>query len=172
MRRVKALLDPHGILNPDVVLNDDPEVHLKHLKPLPPISPLADRCIECGFCEPRCPSRDLTLTPRQRIVVHRELVRLAALDTPEAREWAASLRADFDYEGITTCAVDSMCSTSCPVKIDTGALIKETRAATHPRRPMASPVAARHFGVVATAARAGLRAASIAGRTAARRACC
>jgi D-lactate dehydrogenase len=170
MRRVKALLDPDGILNPDAVLSDDPQIHLKHLKPLPPISPLADRCIECGFCEPRCPSRDLTLTPRQRIVVHRELVRLGALGTPEAREWAASLRADFDYEGIATCSVDSMCSTSCPVKIDTGALIKETRAASHPASAQrAAAAAARHFGAVARLARAGLRVASIAGRTAAGR---
>jgi D-lactate dehydrogenase len=170
MRRVKALLDPDRILNPDAVLSDDPEIHLKHLKPLPPISPLADRCIECGFCEPRCPSRDLTLTPRQRIVVHRELVRLAAEDTPEARAWAASLRADFDYEGIATCSVDSMCSTSCPVKIDTGALIKETRASMHPAAAhRMAAAAARHFGLVAALARAGLRVASIAGRSAAGR---
>jgi len=166
MRRIKDLLDPERILNPDAVLSDDPEIHLKHLKPLPPISPLADRCIECGFCEPRCPSRDLTLTPRQRIVVHRELVRLDALGTSEAREWAESLRDDFDYEGIATCSVDSMCSTSCPVKIDTGALIKETRAASHP--PLAQRVAralARHFGATAMGARSGLRLASFAART-------
>ncbi len=42
MRRIKDLLDPDGILNPDVVLTDDAELHLKHLKALPTISPLAD----------------------------------------------------------------------------------------------------------------------------------
>ena len=162
MREVKRLLDPDGILNPGVVLNDDPEVHLKDLKPLPPISPLADRCIECGFCEPRCPSRDLTLTPRQRIVVTREVVRLGALGTREAREWRDALVADFAYEGDATCARDSMCQTSCPVKIDTGALVKEMRAAGQSglARALASMMAG-NYGAVAAAARAGLRTAAL-----------
>jgi D-lactate dehydrogenase len=167
MRRIKTLLDPDGILNPGAVLSDDAEIHLKDLKPLPPISPLADRCIECGFCEPRCPSRDLTLTPRQRIVVQRELVRLGALGTPEARAWRDSLAEDNEYEGVETCATDSMCSTSCPVKIDTGALMKEVRAAAHPaagRRTAA--LLARHYGSVARAARASLRAAAVLARSA------
>jgi D-lactate dehydrogenase len=162
MRRVKRLLDPDGILNPGVLLNDDPEVHLKDLKPLPPISPLADRCIECGFCEPRCPSRDLTLTPRQRIVVTREVVRLGALATPEARAWRDSLLEDFAYEGDETCAKDSMCQTSCPVKIDTGALVKEMRASAQGRSARAlSSFLAGHYGLVAVAARAGLRTAAL-----------
>jgi len=162
MRRVKSLLDPDGILNPGVLLNDDPEVHLKDLKPLPPISPLADRCIECGFCEPRCPSRDLTLTPRQRIVVTREMARLSRLATAEARSWRESLAADFAYEGDETCARDSMCQTSCPVKIDTGALVKEMRAASQSdaSRGVAAFLAG-HYGLTAAAARAGLRAAAM-----------
>jgi D-lactate dehydrogenase len=166
MRRIKSLLDPEGILNPGAVLSDDAEIHLKDLKPLPPISPLADRCIECGFCEPRCPSRDLTLSPRQRIVVQREIVRLGALGSAEARAWRDSLVEDNEYEGIETCATDSMCATSCPVKIDTGALMKEVRAARQPasgRRLAAA--AARNFGAVARAARAGLRAGTLLGRT-------
>jgi D-lactate dehydrogenase len=161
MKEVKRLLDPWGILNPGVVLNDDPDLHLKDLKPLPSISPLADRCIECGFCEPRCPSRGLTLTPRQRIVVTREMKRLAGLRTADSRAWLESLAADFEYEGLTTCAGDSMCQTACPVKIDTGALVKETKAAMHPawaRR--AALLAAGAFGAVAAAARLGLSAAS------------
>jgi D-lactate dehydrogenase len=160
MRRIKTLLDPHGILNPGVVLNDDPRVHLQNLKPMPSISLLADRCIECGLCEPRCPSRDLTLTPRQRIRVARELARLDAEAGREARALGSALRADFAYEGIATCAGDSMCQTSCPVKIDTGALIKELKAADHPpfsRR--AATWAAGHFGLLASLARTSLRAA-------------
>jgi D-lactate dehydrogenase len=145
-----------------VLLNDDPQVHLKDLKPLPPISPLADRCIECGFCEPRCPSRDLTLTPRQRIVVTREMARLGGLRTPEAREWRESLVADFAYQGDETCAKDSMCQTSCPVKIDTGALVKEMRTSSQGRAaPWLASFLAERYGAVAAAARAGLRAAAL-----------
>ena len=78
MRRIKALFDPDGLLNPGVILNDDPLAHLKNLKPLPAADPLVDKCIECGFCEPKCPSRGLTLSPRQRIVGWREIARLDA----------------------------------------------------------------------------------------------
>ena len=35
MWRIKRLLDPQGILNPDVVLSNDAEIHLKNLKPMP-----------------------------------------------------------------------------------------------------------------------------------------
>ena len=132
MERVKRMLDPDGVLNPGVKLNPNPRAHLESLKPCPTISPLADRCTECGFCESRCPSRDLTLTPRQRIVVTRELTRLRAATAPEDREWAEALEADFAYEGLATCAADSMCQAACPVKIDTGALVKELKAAVAP----------------------------------------
>ena len=71
MWRIKRLLDPDGILNPGVLLSDDPEAHLRHLKPLTVVSPIVDKCIECGFCEPRCPSRDLTLSPRRSVVAVR-----------------------------------------------------------------------------------------------------
>jgi D-lactate dehydrogenase len=162
MQRVKRLFDPHRILNPGVLLNDDPEVHLKALKPLPPISPVADRCMECGFCEPRCPSRDLTVSPRQRIVLTRAMTALKAQGTPEALATLAEVEADFVYEGDETCARDSMCSTSCPVKIDTGALMKELRAARHrPSHRFLARWLAEHFRLAAFLARSGLRGAAI-----------
>ena len=76
MQQIKALADPHGLLNPGVILNADPEAHVSNLKNLPVVEAEVDKCIECGYCEPKCPSRDLTLTPRQRIVVRREMQRL------------------------------------------------------------------------------------------------
>jgi D-lactate dehydrogenase len=162
MRRVKALLDPDNILNPGVVLNDDPQAHLRHLKVLPRISPLADKCIECGFCEPRCPSRGLTLSPRQRIVVTRELARLQEDASGEAAALRTEVAADFEYEGVATCAGDSMCQTSCPVRIDTGALMKEMKAAAHPAWARAlAQAAARRFALTAGLARLGLRFLSV-----------
>jgi D-lactate dehydrogenase len=165
MQRLKALLDPDGILNPGVLLNDDPRVHLKDLKPCPTISPLADRCTECGFCEPRCPSRDLTLTPRQRIVVTREIARLGESREPEDRAWRESLEADFTYDGVTTCAADSMCQTACPVKIDTGELVKELRAAAWPGwAQRAAAAKAGRFHLVSSGARGMLGAARLVRR--------
>jgi D-lactate dehydrogenase len=71
------------------VLNRDPDAHKKFLKPSPVASDLVNRCIECGFCESNCPSRDVTLTPRQRIVAFKEIARLKGLpsrtETEEAR---------------------------------------------------------------------------------------
>ena len=76
MARLKELVDPAGLLNPGVILNPDPQAHLHHLKAMPAVEEEVDKCIECGYCEPKCPSRELTLSPRQRIVVRREVTRL------------------------------------------------------------------------------------------------
>lgn len=43
MWQLKRLLDPRGILNPGVVLSDDPQSHLKNLKPLPAAGCRRDR---------------------------------------------------------------------------------------------------------------------------------
>jgi len=126
MKRVKALLDPKGILNPGVILNDDPKAYLKDLKPLPQVDPLVDKCIECGFCEPKCPSRSVTTTPRQRIVVQREMARLGRTGEDPVRQ--ARLAEDFAYLGEETCATDGLCATACPVSIDTGEFVKQLRS--------------------------------------------
>ena len=126
MKRLKALLDPQGIINPGVLLNDDPRVHLKSLKLLPRAHELIDRCTECGFCEPKCPSRNLTLTPRQRIVTRREIARLRAAG--DGRERLRRFEEGWAYLGDETCAADGLCQTACPVGIDTGKLTKRLRA--------------------------------------------
>lgn len=161
MRELKRLVDPPGLLNPGVILNDDPEAHLTHLKPLPTVEDEVDPCIECGFCERMCPSRDLTLTPRQRIVVRREMARLRESDprSPLLRE----LEADYRYAGVETCAADGLCATACPVGLDTGRLIKRLRR--QGRSAWSQAIArrlARHFALLEAAARTSLRAARIA----------
>jgi D-lactate dehydrogenase len=135
MRRVKQILDPRGILNPGVVLNDDPMIHVRDIKPVPelkhPLSsdsrPKEDLCIECGFCEHVCPTRAHTLTPRQRIVLQREIL----IHADEPRRVSEIERA-FHYDGIDSCATDGMCATVCPVGIDTGDMIKRKRASATP----------------------------------------
>ena len=123
MWQLKRLLDPQGILNPDVVLSEDPHIHLKHLKPMPAADEIVDKCIECGFCEPVCPSRGLTLSPRQRIVIWRDIQakKRAGIDTTE-------LEKAYAYQGIDTCAATGLCAQRCPVGINTGDLVKKLRA--------------------------------------------
>jgi len=130
MWELKKLFDPDFVLNPSVLLNDDTAAHIKFLKPSPPASPIVDRCIECGFCESNCPSRDLTLTPRQRITVYREMSRLRALPNRSQQEDQRLKEFEelFEYLGEQTCAADGMCQEKCPVKINTGELIKSLRA--------------------------------------------
>lgn len=129
MWELKELFDPHNILNPGVVLNRDPSSHVKFLKPSPPAHDIVNRCIECGFCESNCPSRDLSLTPRQRITVFREISRLRALQnrSPEEEERLKEFENLFVYQAEQTCAADGMCQEKCPVKINTGELIKSLR---------------------------------------------
>jgi D-lactate dehydrogenase len=129
MKRLKELADPENLLNPGVIINPDPKSHLANLKSLPSVEEEVDKCIECGYCESKCPSRELTTTPRQRIVVRREMARLK--ETKQERELLGALEASFPYDVLDTCAVDGLCATACPVSIDTGQLTKRLRKASH-----------------------------------------
>lgn len=127
MREIKQLFDPETILNPGVIINDDPECYLKNFKPLPQCDPIIDKCIECGFCEVNCMSNNFSLTARQRIVIQREITRLKK--SGKNPERLAELEKGFIFEGDESCAGDGLCQTSCPVSIDTGKYIKQIRAA-------------------------------------------
>ncbi len=128
MKLIKQAVDPNGLLNPGVIINVDAEAHLKNLKNMPPVETEVDKCIECGYCEHKCPSRNLTTTPRRRIVVRRVLKHLEK--TGKKAEHQLLLN-QYQYDGLDTCAVDGLCATACPVDINTGDLVKRLRRENH-----------------------------------------
>ncbi len=158
MQQIKAIFDCSGILNPGVILNDDQQAHLKDLKAMPAADTLIDKCIECGFCEPVCPSRDLTLTPRQRNTVYREICRLER--SQEDLAYLAELKKAFQYQGIDSCAATGLCADRCPVDINTGDLMRKLREEHSPFANAIARWTANHFGAVTKASQLGLATAN------------
>ena len=175
MKELKAIFDPDGLLNQGVIFNDD-------LKPLPVLDyhfdevpdgghylmdptlstaketieqvKRANKCIECGFCEVNCMSCGLTLSSRMRIAVQREIRELEA--TGQDPQRAARLRQQYKYYGDQTCATDGLCSTSCPMKINTGELTHLIRQLDMNKNPIGYKVgefAANHMAGI----KSGLR---------------
>ena len=179
MRELKEIFDPHYLLNPGVIFNDDPECFIKHFKPLPelrfkaldtPLAPQGDRhdsmraavegvlkankCIECGFCEVNCVTCGFTLSSRQRVAVQREISHLR--ETGSDPERLAILIKQYRYQGDQTCAGDGLCATSCPMKINVADLTHLVRQEALPQGSMgykAGDFAARHFAGI----KSGLR---------------
>ncbi|WP_088330146.1 FAD-binding and (Fe-S)-binding domain-containing protein [Lacimicrobium sp. SS2-24] len=158
MEQIKMLFDPKGILNPGVILNTDEHAHLRHLKPIPAVDAELDKCIECGFCEPVCPSKDLTLTPRQRIALWRQM---------QGGEFTSQqdqqLRQAYAYQGIDTCAATGLCAQRCPVGINTGDFIRRLRQQSA-QKPWLAGQAAGHFAATASIARFALGSVNVGRR--------
>jgi FAD/FMN-containing dehydrogenases len=154
MKTLKQVVDPENLLNPGVIINEDKRAHIHHLKEMPEVETEVDKCMECGFCEHRCPSRNLTLTPRQRIVVRRELMKLR--ESGHAKLHKELLR-QYQYDGLDTCAVDGLCATACPVDINTGSLVKRLRKENHNAfSNKVAMLAAKRFGTVSVSIKIAL----------------
>ncbi len=162
MKQIKALFDPISLLNPGVIINDDPLAHIKNLKNLPAANDIIDKCIECGFCEPVCPSKGLSLTPRQRITTYREISRLTASgDNPRLLK---ELEKDFNYLGIETCAATGLCTERCPVGINTGNLVRQLRYDKNTKYQAISKKLANNFASIEKMTRLSLAIAGFSQR--------
>ena len=160
MWRVKKALDPNGILGPGVFLNTDPNVTFTHLKTMPLVADDLDPCIECGFCEPVCPSRHVTTTPRQRITLQREMAR-QGWEGPLERELVDA----YEYAAVQMCAGDSSCAIACPVGIDTGHAMKRIRRDSYSDGAQkVGDAVAKHWGPISKGARALIGTAGVARR--------
>jgi D-lactate dehydrogenase len=163
MWRIKQLADPDGVLSPDTLLTRNDSLYLQNLHSTPPIDDVAGatHCIECGYCEPVCPSRNVTTTPRQRIILRREMARQA-----DGSRVLTQLLSEYEYDGIETCAADGSCQIPCPVGINTGLLIKafRQRESTDAREKAALRIA-KHYRGVEKLARTGLGASDIVSET-------
>ena len=144
MVRIKKAFDPANILNPGVLISSDALAHMRNIKFNPTIAASADNCVECGYCEPVCPSKDLTTTPRQRIVLSRAL---ASAKEDKNNSLYAELFEGMKYHVEETCAVDGLCESSCPVGINTGSLVTSLRTERNDGLfSTLSEQAARHWG--------------------------
>ena len=153
MWRVKRLADPDGLLAPGVVLNRDPGVHLRNLKSTPPIEEVADTCVECGFCEPVCPSRLLTTTPRQRIALRREMARQPPVAASARRCWTSTSTTRSRPAPPTAAACSPARSGSTRASSSRGS----GRPSTAPRAERLALAGAKRWRTVERSARGGLR---------------
>ena len=115
--------------------------------------------MECGFCEKHCPSRNLTLTPRQRIALLRETKRL---ENEGNFTLASELRKGYEYYGVETCAACSMCKDLCPLSIDTAQIALSMRRIDPPAPELAKKIY-DNFSTTLQMARAGVSLEGIAG---------
>ena len=153
MKRVKTLADPAGVLNPGVMINSDPECFMENIKQLPEFGAElgyahADKCMECGYCEHVCPTRESTLTPRQRLQARRIIV-----SRPE-------LEKEYRFIGQQSCCSDGSCQMPCPMHINTGTITDAVRTRTNPRLfKDALSFTAKDFGPFESSIRSILKAA-------------
>lgn len=138
-KKIKNLFDSKNIFNPDVIISEDKEIHIKNLKPslehYNAVSEFISKCMECGFCEKHCPTLGFTLTPRQRISIYQEIRRLETKEglSVQEKEELEALKEGYAYFGVETCATCSACANLCPLQIDTANIAKLTKQGNYPK---------------------------------------
>ncbi len=166
MRELKEIFDPHYLLNPGVIFNDDPECFIKHFKPLPE---LKMRGLETDAVGPRlgvaapethhdsthetvegvlkankciecgfCEVNCLTcgLTLSSRQRIVIQREISHLRETGSDPRRLATLVKQYRYQGDQTCAGDGLCSTSCPMKINVADLTHLVRMEALPQDSM------------------------------------
>lgn len=161
--KIKDIFDPKGLINPDVIISKDPEIYKKNIKEQNAVEDYINGCMECGFCERICPSKDLTLTPRQRITLQREMARLEGLSDTESQQNLAKLKEGYKYLSDESCAACSMCSTLCPLEIDTAKIANDSRAQNAKKSENLVSKISNNMDKVTAAARFGLGVSHIFG---------
>lgn len=158
MCRLKTLIDPLGIFNPGVILNKDLQVHIKNLKDCPSVNKIVDSCIECGFCEPTCPSKDLSFTPRSRITALREMARIESSNdqSSDSRRLLKKMRKDYAYQGDVTCAACGLCEVSCPADINMADMTRSLRTGNRTWGNHIAALVAKRFEMLCVLIRLGL----------------
>ena len=162
MKRLKVLADPDGLLNPDVLISDNPNAFFENIKFSPAVWAGIDKCVECGFCEHVCPSRLPALSPRQRNQASRKHAEL--IEAGRHAE-AKVLWHEYEHAGIDMCAACGMCHTQCPVKINVAEWTDHLRALGkgHVQRGVAT-LMARHFGIAEDVLRGAMDMGTLANR--------
>lgn len=146
LRRIKAIFDPEGLMNPGKILNDDPNIMVQNLRRAHPIQPDRARsemlfaenelelefeqCYGCGLCLNRDPA--LRMCP-----VYRALGEELGSSRAKANllhYWATGQLDDKEFESpqfrrfLDLCVNCKMCEKQCPSGVRVSTLMAAARA--------------------------------------------
>ena len=166
MRELKEIFDPHYLLNPGVIFNDDPECFIKHFKPLPELKicgsntkPLLVEVADNRLYTPH----DSTCETIQGVLKANKCIECGFCEvncvtcgltlssrqriviqreishlreTGSDPKRLATLIKQYRYQGDQTCAGDGLCATSCPMKINVADITHLVRQEALPQGSM------------------------------------
>ena len=175
MREVKRLFDPHGRLNPGVMVDAPPMTENLRDPALPPAPPLrtrlsfaehggmrgaADRCLRIGACRKTgsgvmCPSYMAT-REEEHATRGRANALVHALSQPDPKQALGDERL---HEILDLCLECKACKSECPLSVDMAALKSEFLS--HYQDVHGVPLRSRLFGAIRTLNRLGAATAPL-----------